>query len=90
MNFVKIRLKKEVAGPKIVYFRVKSVKPDGTYFGWAIDPKTFEEIGCTAEKETYHLIHHAAIKSVEPIYQDIKYGGITKLDVPAQKKKYGY
>jgi hypothetical protein len=89
--FARLAIKTDDSGKnKRVYFRVKTILADGSYFGWEIDPHTLEEKGCTDSKTTLHLIHHACIVKVRPLYEDIMYGNLTTLTIEEQKRKYGY
>lgn len=101
-QYYRIRFAKEAArGAQTVYFRAMAVVKGGMFLsGFEIDKDTLTEKGCNfvANKETgveeyhetTHLIHHACIAKMTPLFNDIKYGGLTPLDIPAQKKKYGY
>lgn len=89
--YARLAVKTEAKGKtRRVYFRVKNILADGSYFGWEIDPQTLAEKGCTASKTTLHLIHHACIVKARPLYEDIKYGNLTTVSIEEQKRKYGY
>jgi hypothetical protein len=91
--YVRLRLKTLDGKAETMYMRVLSVSPEGTYFGFNIDRNTLNEKACYEKDgvihETKQLVHHSAIVKVTPLYEDIRYGGLTTVDVPAQKLKYG-
>jgi hypothetical protein len=101
-DYFRIRLTKDtIGGAKTVYFRAMSVHKSGQFLcGFEIEKDTLNEKGCsikqnkTTGKEEHHVTHHMihcdCIEKLTPLFVDIRYGELTTLDIPEQKKKYGY
>lgn len=101
-DYFRVRTSKtSTGGAKTIYFRAMSISKDGTFLcGFEIDKDTLDEKGCYFDKDKKtgrevhhvqkHMIHCACITKMTPLFNDMKYGGLTTLDIPDQRKKYGY
>ena len=66
------------------HFDITRCPEKGCYY--AVDKKTGKEVNHVHK----HLLHCEVIAKLTPMFVDMKYCELTTLDIPEQKKKYGY